>query len=131
MKKVLLLGSNPSEASPDISAFHSNTRSRIILDSWFSDIHANVSYANICDQRTPNNRPLRVSEIRECLPTLLDKINGFDKIVALGKTSSKALELAKIRHFAAPHPSGLNRFWNDKVKAAHMVQSIRDYVCGE
>lgn len=84
MKKVLLVGSNPSEASPDTTAFHPNTRSRNILESWFSNIDADISFINICDKKTPKNRPLRVSEIRESIPSLLNKIK--------------------------PHPSGINRF---------------------
>lgn len=131
MKEILLVGSNPSVTSPDITAFHPDTRSRIVLDSWFIDIDADISYANICDQRMPNNRPLRISEIQECLPSLLNKINGYDKVIALGKAASRALSMAEVSYFAAPHPSGLNRFWNDGVKAAWMIQSIRDYVCGD
>lgn len=130
--KVLLLGSNPSEASPNKQPFHPSTKSRQILDRWFDGIETEMSFINIRDEKTPNNRPLRVSEIRDALPRLREKIDGWDKIVALGKTASKALSmLGNVDYFEAPHPSGLNRFWNCSVQSSHMIQSIRDYVNGE
>ena len=129
LKKIILLGSNPGNASPDTTAFHPDTRSRKILDQWFLNIHADISFANVRDQRTPNNRPLRVSEIRACLPWVRRKTDGFDKVVALGKTASKALELlGDVEFVEMPHPSGMNRLLNDADYVAKKVKELEEYV---
>ena len=117
MIKVICVGSNPSGASPDSSPFHSGTKSRMIVDRWFEGMDADISFINIRDEKTPKNRPLRVSEIRGALPQVREKIAGYTKVIALGKTADKALNmLGNVDYFEAPHPSGLNRFWNCSVQ---------------
>ena len=129
MFNVLLVGSNPSNASPDISDFHPSTRSRIILDQWFNGMAVNnISYTNVAAVRTPENRPLRISEIRRNLPRLQNITKNYSKIIALGKTASKALSMLDIEHFAAPHPSGLNRQLNNKDYVAEMIQQLTLYI---
>jgi hypothetical protein len=129
MIKVLCLGSNPSEASPDVSAFHPNTRSRVILDRWFKDLDVDIHYGNIRDQSTPKNRSLRVSEIKESALSLPSKVEGYDRVVTLGKSAALAAEIAGIKHYAAPHPSGLNRLLNNKAFVSRTIAEIKEYVC--
>ena len=132
MISVLLIGSNPSERSINTTAFHSSTRSRMVLDQWFNGIDVDVYYENVCDRTRPGNRPLRVSEIRESLPRLSSILNhdGFRncKVVALGKTASKALSMLEVEYMEMPHPSGLNRFWNDKDKAEAKIKELHKYL---
>jgi uracil-DNA glycosylase len=101
------------------------------MDQWFQGLDLIIDFDNVSHYPTPGNRPLRISEIREAVPGLKQRITRYNKVIAVGKTAAKALEIAGIEHFAAPHPSGLNRFWNDAKQAAAMIESIRDYVGSE
>lgn len=67
--KIMVVGSNPSNRSPDNSAFSVHTQSGKIIREWFSDIEG-VYFFNVLDEPTPNNRHLKISEIRAALPNL-------------------------------------------------------------
>ena len=130
--RVILIGSNPSEKSPDNSPFHPSTRSRAFIETWFDGIDTEIHFENVCDRKRSGNRPMKVSEIKDALPGLRSRIEEFGfqncKIVALGKTASKALDLLEVEYHEMPHPSGMNRFWNDKDKSAEAIESLRKYL---
>ena len=128
--RVVLVGSNPSEKSPDNTAFHAATRSRMAVDGWFDDLDVEIHFINVCDRTRPGNRPLRVSEIRESLPAFREKMTQFQncKIVALGNTASKALDLLEVKYHKMPHPSGLNRYWNCSENTYRAIEGLRKYL---
>ena len=101
------------------------------MDGWFENIDVELVFVNVSDHRTPKNRPLRMSEIRACLPSLKERTRGFDRIVSLGRQSSVALTMAGVSHFQMPHPSGACRFWNDKEAGRSKIDSLRAYIRGE
>ena len=128
-KSVLLIGSNPSQRSEcSVSAFHASTRSRKTIETWFRDIPCDLFFTNVIDHPTENNRPLRVSEIRDAIPSLHHKVTGYNKIVALGKTAAKALDIAGIEYFEMPHPSGSNRKLNDKGWVHEVILKLANYI---
>jgi len=129
--KVLLIGSNPSVKSPDNSEFHPDTRSRAVIDEWFKDIHdVSMSFINVVDYKKPGNKPLSVREIKESLPELKGKIEQYNehKIVALGKTATKAMKLLTYDFLEAPHPSGLNRKLNDPEFVKSFIEDLTEYI---
>lgn len=132
--KVLIVGSNPSTSSSTNSPFCVSTKSGIILQEWMesvSDIPGiEFELANVSCKKTENNRPLRVSEIREALPDLMARIGeiGPDKVVALGKTASKALKQCQMEFFEMNHPSGLNRLNNDPQYVAQKLKELREFI---
>lgn len=129
--KVIFIGSNPSAKSPDNSAFNPDTRSSKILKSWIENLHIDIIYENVCDFKTPNNRPLSVKEIKQSLPFLIEKIqkNNPDKIVTLGNTAEKALKIIDCYDFfAAPHPSGMNRKLNDQEYVKKMKINLNKFI---
>ena len=130
LKSIVLVGSNPSRVSPDNSAFHSSTKSRKFIDSIFANHDYEISYINLIDYKTPNNRPISRSEIRSNLDKIKQKFDGIlnKKIIALGKTASDGLTLAEIKHFALPHPSGLCRFWNDKAESEGKIREMFEWI---
>lgn len=131
--KVLIIGSNPSQKSPDETPFHKSTQSRTILDKWFDGWDVEFTFTNVSSTPTDNNRPLRVSEIRDNLPALRETIDSHrdHKIVTLGKTAERALNMLELDFFAAPHPSGCNRQLNDQEFVADMLCKLRKYLSGE
>ena len=128
--KVLIVGSNPSCKSDDSSAFHQSTRSRIAIDGWFKNIDADLAFINISDQKTPGNRSLTVSEVRDCIPGLLLKLDDYHDhtFVALGKTAYQAMQLAQVDVFGAPHPSGNNLQLNNKEFVADFLHRLEQYI---
>ena len=128
MINVIVVGSNPSQSSPDCSNFHIKTRSRIILERWFDGLGCQISYTNVSHHKTENNRPLTTKEIKNNLLRLEHELKNFDKIVALGDTASKALSYINLPHFKMWHPSGRCRHWNDKEKANKKINDLKEYV---
>jgi hypothetical protein len=124
--KILLIGSNPSNSSPDSSPFHPNTKSRKFIDKIFAGFSVELHYSNLFDYKTENNKPISKKELILNIEHIKQKFNNFPntKIIALGRTSSDGLRLAGIDHFHLPHPSGLCRFWNDPVSAEVKIRDM-------
>lgn len=129
--KILFIGVNPSIRSPDNSAFHPDTKSRKVIDSWLKDVSASdIRFINILSSKSNNNKPLSLREIRELLPSLkeqLDHYRGY-KLVALGKAPTYALASLNLTFLEAPHPSGLNRKLNDASYVKEFLTSLKRYV---
>ena len=127
--EVLIVGSNPAQASPDNSAFHPSTRSRKVIDSWFEGIEAELTFINISNEKTPENRPLNVSEISKS-NEIHKQLQSFKnhKIVAVGNAAGNALKRAGIDFLAMPHPSGRNRLLNDPAYVQGKIKQLRDYL---
>ena len=134
--KVIFVGSNPAWASTSSKAFDESTKSGRILRGWTSHLHGEFlfRYLNVCDKPTPNNRPLKRSEIKENLPQLTKWIEASKfhstheiKLVALGKTAAIALTLLRLDFYEMPHPSGLNRLLNDPTYVADKIKGLQEY----
>lgn len=142
MRKIIFVGSNPSIRSSSTVPFWHDTKSTKTINGWFgmleelvgeTDIHQigdMLYFLNVYNNATPNNRPLKVSEIKQSLPRLkVDILNcGECKIIALGKTAQKALDMLGMEHYSMPHPSGLNRQLNDKNFVAEKINGLKDYL---
>ena len=137
MSNIVFIGSNPSIKSSKLTPFWSDTKCAKVLKYWLEqlkDSDSELFFYNVSDQPTENNRPLKISEIKENLQTLKDKLQVFElhkidiKVVALGKTAEKALTLLRIPHIAMPHPSGLNRKLNDKAYVQEKIDALIKYI---
>lgn len=129
---VVVVGSNPSTASYDNSAFAKGTKSRATIDSWFNDGGDYfIKYRNIVNYKKIDNKPLTKAEIKNNLPEIKQHFQ-FEcanyKIVALGKTAQEALDMAGIKHFKMWHPSGLCRKWNDKEAGEAKIQEMLEWI---
>jgi hypothetical protein len=130
---VVFVGSNPSRSSPDSSPFHISVKSRKTLDAWIENINANFVFLNVSDQKTEDNKPLSIAMIKQSKDLLVSKLSQYPdaKIIALGKTASKALYFAGIKDFLTlPHPSGMNRQLNDARTVDNTKQSLIKYING-
>ena len=137
--RVLLIGSNPSQKSSKTVPFWHDTRSRMVLDKWLLNAQIPIEYLdflNVSNQPTPNNRPLKTSEIQACLQRLEKDITKHvrpDYIITLGKTAEKALIMMKITetgydYYAMPHPSGLNRQLNNPEFIQEKIKGLQNYL---
>jgi uracil-DNA glycosylase len=133
IKKVIFVGSNPSNSSPDLSAFHDDTGSGKTLKEWIrqAEISEAVSI-NVSDEKTLNNRALKKSEIEALAYDLENKIRHHmtnnTKVVALGKTAAFALKYTGLEYLELPHPSGCNRVLNNPDFVEQEIQRLKDYV---
>jgi len=80
--------------------------------SFFNCIHKTGVY---------NNKDIDYSFIVEAT-------RDYNKIITLGNFASNALKKLKIEHFAAPHPSGLNRLFNKPGFDNSVVYKLREYI---
>lgn len=136
--KVVLIGSNPSQKSGSILPFWYDAKSTAVINKWMEQVHKDdnielesVHFGNVANIVTPNNRPLKMSEIKAALPRLDKFINVDvvpDKVIALGRTAEKALTLLGIPHYAMPHPSGLNRLLNDPAYVTEKINGLKEYL---
>lgn len=129
--KILIVGSNPSIKSPDQSAFHPSTRSRMVLDGWFKDFEIeDMAFINISNEKKENNKPLSKSEIINELPVLTERLSRYQgyKIVGVGNVAKIALTLLQVNFHGMPHPSGRCRVWNSKALSELIIASLHDYI---
>ena len=128
--KILFVGSNPSTASVDNSAFHEDTRSGKILMGWIKDIQGSISFVNVADQKTKSNKSLTKAEIKANIEKLKGKIDSIapQRIVALGKTATYALTLLHLNFYEMPHPSGRNRILNNSNYIEEKIKGLRKYL---
>ena len=131
---VIIVGSNPSNASPNNSAFHHSTKSRKTVDSWFSNLSTSycLKYTNLTDEKTKDNIRLKI-EIAIALPNVKSRIETIRdknkvKIIAVGNLASEGLNAIDVDHFAMPHPSDLNRFWNNKIAGEAKIKEMLDWI---
>ncbi len=129
---LVFVGSNPSWASSVSKAFDMSTYSGRVLNGWTKELSGvdYFRYANVCDKPTPNNRPLKDSEIKDNIAQLNTWLESYGniKIVALGKTATKALTLLQLPFYEMPHPSGLNRQLNDPEYIAKKLKGLKEYL---
>ena len=134
--KVIFVGSNPSEKSPDLGAFHPKTQSGKRLQQWIEE--AGISEAvslNISNSKTTKNKPLTTLEAADLSYDLENRIRNHmeagTKVVALGNTAEFALSYTDLEFLSMPHPSGRNRKLNDKVYANEQLEKLKKYVKNE
>lgn len=131
--RVLFVGSNPGNASPDDSAFHPSSGTRKKLDSWLHGVAVECAFVNVADYKTLSNRALSSKEMRDCLPALRSKIAAYPgyKIVAVGSTADKALKMLNVDGYhAMPHPSGRSRKLNDPLFVASSINALISFIKG-
>lgn len=133
--KVIFVGSNPAEASPDPSIPFAGTRSGKTLQEWMQAIGVDAAtMVNVSAAKTEKNRKLRVSEYE--LERLRSELHwGIDyyshaTVIALGETAADALRRLDVSFFKLPHPSGRNRKLNDKEYVSRVLEECRQFVSG-
>ena len=102
-RKVIYVGTKPGNFPPSKSP----TIKRITKWSDRAGI-INWSWTNMSD------------------PEHLEKIKGC-KVIAMGNDVAKHFTKYNIEHLKVPHPSGLNRMWNDPELEPKVIEEIRGF----
>ena len=137
---VIFLGSNPSKSAKSLDSKSSKT-----INNWVNILGlqpGEYKFVNVANYPTPDNRPLRRSEIDAELPRLFQELNGH-YVVCLGHTARNVcmnitlamgsgyrhfINDAKVQHTIFKrfeHPSGLNRNLNNKEKMTISLDKLR------
>jgi uracil-DNA glycosylase len=111
--RVVIVGHSPGKVS------ESKSITRIKVKRWLGETQ--YDWYNLVDYHTAS---LKMKDV-ELDPKL---IMTYDKIIALGNQSSEWLTRNGVNHLKVPHPSGLNRVWNDPDAESQTVNLINDYL---
>ena len=120
-KKVLVVGLAPG-SSKIKRKDKSPTFKR--LDKWLGacDVYL-YSFVNL---RTPGLRFANGTDIDETL--LQECLKDYNKVIALGNEVTQYFTKRGVGHFPAPHPSPLNRKFNDKSFEPTVINSLHSYL---
>jgi len=119
--KVLVVG-----LAPGSSKIKRKNKSATLkrLDKWLGacDVYL-YSFVNL---RTPELRFANGTDIDDTL--LQECIKDYNKIITLGNEVSLYFTKRGVGHFPAPHPSPLNRKFNDKSFEPTVINSLHSYL---
>jgi hypothetical protein len=115
--RVIFVGQNPGQPGTRKSP------SILRLDEWVRRMGLGFySFINVIP--TPGKVGMKMVEwefVREAC-------ERYPAVIAVGAFPSKVLQRLGINHFRLPHPSGLNRFLNDKIMVSVLVSDCRSYI---
>jgi uracil-DNA glycosylase len=111
--RVVIVGHSPGKVS------ESKSITRIKVKRWLGETQ--YDWYNLVDYHTAS---LKMKEI-----TLkAEQLIGYDKVIALGNQPSDWLIRNGVNHLKVPHPSGLNRVWNDPGAEPQTINLIKSYL---
>jgi uracil-DNA glycosylase len=124
---VIFIGSNPSRQNDSTKLPFKGTQSGKRLEEWIEFLEVGTcGMANVSETITPKNRAIKVSEFE--LEKLEKALQGFEVVIALGNTASKALNKLEVKHFKLPHPSPRNRVLNNKEFIKRQLKECKKYI---
>lgn len=121
MDKILVIGHSPSskeycprKGNPSINR----------LNRWLDDCGVKIySFSNACAHHAAS---LKKADIDE---TYLQNISkNYNKIITLGNEVKQLFTKMGIEHFPLPHPSPLNRKFNDKNFEKSVINGLHFYL---
>jgi G:T/U-mismatch repair DNA glycosylase len=118
--KVLFVGINPSSAK-----LPSQNTTKRRMPKWSDALGLKYhSFVNCIGKPGPYKaKDVEYDLLAGCL-------EGYTRVVALGKFPSKVLDNLGVDHFVLPHPSGLNRKLNDREYELQQLEECRKYIHG-
>ena len=119
--KILVLGHSPSskeycprKGNPSINR----------LNRWLDDCGVRIySFSNASAHRATS---LKMADIDETYITNIT--SGYNKILSLGNEVNNILTKMGIEHYALPHPSPLNRKFNNKKFEISVISGLQSYL---
>lgn len=117
--EILILGISPGFAVDPPS---SKTGQRVRM--WFEACNISedeYDWRNCVDEPGANPKQSDIMLNRY-------EVANYKKVVCLGNTPSRWCENLKIDHIKVPHPSGINRKWNDPETEPRVMLEIKQYI---
>ena len=111
--RVVIIGHSPGKVA------ESKSITRLRVKKWMADTA--YDWYNLVEYHAPN---LKMKEVQ----LSHESIREYDKVIALGNMPSDWLTRNQILHLKVPHPSGLNRAWNDPMSEPLTINRIQEYL---
>lgn len=111
--RVVIIGHSPGKVP------ESKSITRIRVKKWLGETP--YDWHNLVEYHAPN---LKMKEVQ----LSAESIREYDKVIALGNMPSEWLTRNQIHHIKVPHPSGLNRAWNDPTTEPLTITRIATYL---
>ena len=121
MNRVIVIGHSPGSSRIKRKSKSPTLRR---LDMWLDECDVNLySFINLCAPSVSFPDKLEIDEtfVNGCL-------NGYTKIITLGNEVSHYFTKRGVEHFPAPHPSPLNRKFNDKTFEPAVIKGLQSYL---
>lgn len=121
MNKVIVIGHSPGSSRIKRKSKSPTLRR---LDMWLGECDVNLySFMNLCAPsiRFPGKLEIDETLLHECL-------KGYTKIITLGNEVSQYFTKRGVGHYPAPHPSPLNRKFNDKTFEPAVIKGLQSYL---
>jgi hypothetical protein len=119
--KVLVIGHSPS-SKPYCPRKGNPTINR--LNRWLDDCDVRIySFTNACAHHVLS---LKKAEIDETY--IMEVSKNYNKVLTLGNEVNNILTKMGIEHYALPHPSPLNRKFNDKAYEPKIINNLKSYL---
>lgn len=133
MKKILILGQNPSRSNLFPNVPFVGTKSGEILFHWIvsAGIVGKYELHNVLPViGSVSKRDVRIQMANS--KTFLCMLHGKTRIIAVGRIAEYAIKIKKadIPLLYVPHPSGLNRILNEPGKEEEIINNIRNFCRG-
>jgi hypothetical protein len=114
MKYVIFVGDRPSNKNRHRFFAFVGTRSQKQIIRWTPKLGLRINETLLVNaSHKYAHKILRIPEI---------------VIVALGKAAHNYLKKQGLEHFTLPHPSGLNRALNDKIRLDEQLKACKAYI---
>lgn len=120
--KVLVVGHSPG--ATDIMKRKNGSPSINRLNRWLDACDVKIySFTNLCAHHKVSIKLSDIDEtfIKECT-------KSYTKIIALGNEVAHYFKKKGVECFHAPHPSPLNRKFNDKYFEPMIMKQLKEYI---
>jgi len=117
--KVLVLGISPGFASS-----RSASKSVQRVSKWLNE--CGISETEY-DWQNCSDQPGALPKQNEIVKSRYE-IAIYPKVICLGNIPSTWCKSLNIEHIKVPHPSGINRKWNDPLCEPLTIEEIRNYL---
>ena len=114
--QIVIIGHSPGK----VDAGKSTTLKKV--KDWMESCHI-ISYDwyNLVDYHAPDLK-LKDATLK---PEIVQK---YSVIISLGNLADEWCKRNNINNYKMPHPSGLNRIWNDKRRANKIIRELRKHI---
>ena len=112
---ILILGRNPSKKNcdPNIPFLGAPCYKRLMR--WLEKLNGPNRHFILANCSNDKEAKFNTKALPNLFSNLLEHILKYevDLIIALGNDAAKVCELAQVTYYKLPHPSGLNRLFNN------------------
>ena len=114
--QIVIIGHSPGK----VDAAESTTLKKV--KDWMESCHIlSYDWYNLVDYHAPDLK-LKDATLKP------ETVKDYSVIISLGNLADEWCKRNNINNYKMPHPSGLNRIWNDKRRANKIIRELRKHI---